>query len=210
MVNYIDLLFNILKAAGSACLIWALGWLAGQVIRYLVIKILSKIGFEEWIRKISLGKVIKRTGYLPQEFMGNLSAWIIYVVFIVFGVYVAGSVVQYYELMEFARTLIDVYIRGFLTLLLIVIVGFALIDAFIGYVYKSTELKAEMQILYPLAEYLRIVLYIAVVVFAVEQSGLGVGVLPTLLTPMIWGITIIIVLFMVYLIIQNIRAPRVA
>jgi hypothetical protein len=142
--------------------------------------------------------------------MGNLSAWIIYVVFAVLGIYVAGYVIQHEGLMDVANTLINVYLKGFLLLLLIVLIGFTLIDAFIGYVYKSTELKAEMQILYPLAEYLRIVLYIAVVVFAVEQSGLGVGVLPTLLIPMIWGITMIIVLFMVYLIIQSIKAPKTA
>lgn len=210
LANYIDVLFNTLKAVGSACLIWALGWLIGLAVKHLVAKILSKIGFDEWIWKISLGRVIKRTGYLPHEFMGNLSAWMIYIVFTVFGIYVAGAVVRHHGLMEFARTLIDVYIKGFLTLLLIVIIGFALIDAFIGYVYKSTELKAEMQILYPLAEYLRIVLYIAVVVYAVEQSGLSVGVLTTLLIPMIWGVTIITVLFVVYLIMQNLKAPRTA
>jgi len=66
-----------------------------------------------------------------------------------------------------------------------------------------------MQILYPMAEYIRITLYIAVVTYAVEQSGLGVGVLPMLLMPLIWGITILIVLFTIYLILISIRTSRV-
>ncbi|MEM3346165.1 MAG: hypothetical protein QXR36_01900, partial [Desulfurococcaceae archaeon] len=98
-----------------------------------------------------------------------------------------------------------VYIAGLLKAFLIIIIGFILVDVFVGYVYKSTELRAEMQILYPLGEYLRIVLYIAVVTYALEQSGIGIGVLTELLIPVIWGITAAIILIVVYLIVQSVK-----
>lgn len=203
----LEALLLVLKAVGIACLVWTVGWLIGQVVKYVVTKLLGKIGFDEWIRKLSIGRAIKRTGYSAHEFIGILAAWLMYIVFVVLGVYAVGYVTEWKDLVEYACTALVIY-GGFIKLLLIVIIGFMLVDVFVGYIYKSTELRSEMQMLYPLAEYLRIVLYIAIVTFGVEQSGLGVGVLPQLLQPIIWGITVIVVLFMVYLVIQSIRTPR--
>lgn len=204
----LEVVLTVLKATGLACAVWIVGWLIGQITKYVVTKVLSKVGFDEWMRKLSIGRAIKRTGYYAHEFMGLLAAWLIYVVFIALGVYVAGYVAGWVDVANYAYAVITVYISGFVKLLLIVIVGFMLVDVFVGYVYKSTELRSEMQVMYPLAEYLRIVLYMAIVVFAVEQSGLGVGVLLQLLQPIIWGMTAMVVLFMVYLIIQSIKASR--
>lgn len=208
MENYVELTLTLLKAVGLALLIWVLGWVVGQIVKYAVSKTLSKLGFDEWIKKFSFGRVIRRTGYYSHEFLGMIASWFIYVLFLVLGIYAAGYVIGNIDIMYYAYIIISVYITGFVKLFLIAIVSFILIDAFISYIYKSTELRSEMQILYPLAEYLRIVLYIAVLVFAVEQSGLGIGVLPNLLTPIIWGITAIIILFMLYLVIQNIKMPK--
>jgi hypothetical protein len=203
-----ELLFNIIISIGAALLTWLTGYLLGHGVKYFVSRLLSRIGFEEIVKRTGFGRAIKRTGLLPHEFMGSLAAVIIYIVFAILGVYIAGYVLKLEAIMSTAETALYVYVAGGLKLLFIVLIGFTLVDAFVGYVYKSTELRAEMQLLYPMAEYLRIVLYIAIVVYGVEQSGLGVGVLPSLLTPIIWGITVIIVLFVLYLIVQSIRAPR--
>lgn len=203
-----ELLFNIIISIGAALLTWLIGYLLGHGVKYFVSRLLSRVGFEEIVKRTGFGRAIKRTGLLPHEFMGSLAAVIIYIVFAILGVYIAGYVLKLEAIMSTAETALYVYVAGGVKLLFIVLIGFTLVDAFVGYVYKSTELRAEMQLLYPMAEYLRIVLYIAIVVYGVEQSGLGVGVLPSLLTPIIWGITVIIVLFVLYLIVQSIRAPR--
>lgn len=203
-----ELLFNIIISIGAALLTWLTGYLLGHGVKYFVSRLLSRVGFEEIVKRTGFGRAIKRTGLLPHEFMGSLAAVIIYIVFAILGVYIAGYVLKLEVIMSTAETALYVYVAGGVKLLFIVLIGFTLVDAFVGYVYKSTELRAEMQLLYPMAEYLRIVLYIAIVVYGVEQSGLGVGVLPSLLTPIIWGITVIIVLFVLYLIVQSIKAPR--
>jgi len=204
----VEVLLLALKAIGTACAVWIVGWLVGQVVKYMVTKLLGKIGLDEWMRRLSVGRAIRRTGYSAHEFMGILAAWLMYAIFGVLGIYASGYVAGWEDLTLYAYTALVVYIGGFIKLLLIVIAGFILADVFVGYIYRSTELRSEMQMLYPLAEYLRIVLYIAIVVFGVEQSGLGVGVLPQLLQPIIWGVTAIVVLFMVYLIVQSTKAPR--
>jgi hypothetical protein len=203
-----ELLYSIIISIGAALLTWLTGYLLGHGVKYFVSRLLSRVGFEEIVKRTGFGRAIKRTGLLPHEFMGSLAAVIIYIVFAILGVYIAGYVLKLEVIMSTAETVLYVYVAGGVKLLFIVLIGFTLVDAFVGYVYKSTELRAEMQLLYPMAEYLRIVLYIAIVVYGVEQSGLGVGVLPLLLTPIIWGITVIIVLFVLYLIVQSIRAPR--
>jgi hypothetical protein len=59
-----------------------------------------------------------------------------------------------------------------------------------------------MQLLTPVAEYLRVLLYIVVVIFAVEQGGISVEVLTNIMTPIIWGLTIAMLLIIAFNIIQ--------
>ncbi len=209
MNEIIAYFIKILEAIGYTFVIWVLGYLLGHASKYIITNILGKLGVDEFVKRTGLGRAIRRTGLMGHEFFGILTAWIIYLLFAFLGLYIAGVKLEVKFIIDIAETVIYVYIAGGLKLLLIVLIGFTLIDVFVGYIYKSTELKAEMQILYPMAEYIRITLYIAVVTYAVEQSGLGVGVLPMLLMPLIWGITILIVLFTIYLILISIRTSRV-
>jgi hypothetical protein len=56
----------------------------------------------------------------------------------------------------------------------------------------------------PVAEYLRILLYIAVLVFALEQGGLSVSTLHVVLTPIIWGLTAAMVVIVVANLVQQV------
>ena len=203
--SYLELLLLALKAVGVAVVVWVAGWFIGRAVRYVIVKLLGKTDFDEWVRKVGVGRAIRRTGYRAHEFVGAATGWLVFIVFIFVGLYASGLVAGWVELSEFAQIVIVTYIGGFMKLTLIVLVGFMLVDAFVSYIYRSTELKSELEVLYPLTEYLRISLYMAIVVFAVEQSGLGVETLSRLLLPIIWGITAIVALFMVYLIIQRTR-----
>ncbi|MEM4827215.1 MAG: hypothetical protein QXK07_04155, partial [Desulfurococcaceae archaeon] len=148
---------------------------------------------------------IRRTGHIPSELFGLIAYWFIIAVFVTLGFLVMGIIADFQQMVFISKSILTVYIAGLFKAFLIIIIGFILVDVFVGYVYKSTELRAEMQILYPLGEYLRIVLYIAVVTYALEQSGIGIGVLTELLIPVIWGITAAIILIVVYLIVQSVK-----
>uniref|UniRef100_A0A7C4FGE9 Uncharacterized protein n=1 Tax=Ignisphaera aggregans TaxID=334771 RepID=A0A7C4FGE9_9CREN len=183
----------------------ATGWLIGQAIKKLVIKALSKTPFDEWFRRFSVGRAVKTLGYTAEEFLGVLAAWIIHIISMILGIYTAAYIFNWQQIKELSYLALTVYAVGFLKIFIIAVIGFILVDIFIGYIYRSTELRGEIQMLRPLAEYLRIVLYIAIMIFAIEQGGLGLGVLPQLLIPIIWGVTVMIILFMIYLIIQSTR-----
>jgi len=100
------------------------------------------------------------------------------------------------------QQLLNVYIVGFLKALIIIIIGFILTDVFVSYIYKSSELRTEMQLLAPVAEYLRLLFYIVIVIFAIEQTGISVEALTNMLTPIIWGLTVAMLLIIVFNIIQ--------
>lgn len=205
MNGVLNIVVDILLAIGVACGVWAVGYVVALLTRKIVTLSLGKIGFDDWVRKLNIGRAVKRTGYMPSEFFGLMAHWIVIVIFIALGFLAMSMVMGSQNMVYFFKNIITVYIAGFLKALLIIIIGFILVDIFVGYVYKSTELRAEMQVLYPLGEYLRIVLYIAVVTYALEQGGIGLGVLASLLIPVIWGITIAIILIVVYLILQSIK-----
>ncbi|MGC9051968.1 MAG: hypothetical protein ACP5J3_13690, partial [Pyrobaculum sp.] len=40
----------------------------------------------------------------------------------------------------------------------------------------------------PVAEYIRIILYLVVITFALEQGGISVATLTAMLTPITWGL----------------------
>lgn len=201
----LDVVVKVLLAFGVACAVWITGYILALIARKTVSTSLSRMRFDEWVRMLNIGKAIRRTGHIPSELFGIIAYWFIIAVFVTLGFLAMGIVADFQEMVSISKSILTIYIAGLLKAFLIIIIGFILVDVFVGYVYKSTELRAEMQILYPLGEYLRIVLYIAVVTYALEQSGIGIGVLTELLIPVIWGITAAIILIVVYLIVQSVK-----
>lgn len=179
----------------------ALGYVIGRLLKYIVTFILDRIGFDDWIKKISVGKAIIRAGFVPARFFGNLVAWIVYISFILLAVGVGsrevsrdlGGVLYLDDLSNIAFSLLTVYVSGFIKAFLAAVAGFILVDGFVGYIYKTSELRSEVYLLVPVAEYLRILLYINVIIFSLSLSGVGVDELLTILQPVIWGITAIMI-----------------
>ncbi|MFP3252243.1 MAG: hypothetical protein RXO32_11030, partial [Thermoproteus sp.] len=76
------------------------------------------------------------------------------------------------------------------------IIGFILVDGFVEYIYKGALSKNEA-VVGPVAEYIRIILYLVVVTFALEQGGINVSTLTAMLTPITWGLTAAVVAVLV-------------
>jgi hypothetical protein len=197
-----DLVVDVSIAIGLVAFIGIIGFLLGKGVKALVIKVSERLGFDEWLRRFSFGRAIKRTGLSAGEFFGTVSSWILYVVFIVLGIHYGSKYLGLVEIAGMTQKLLNVYIVGFLKALIIIIIGFILADVFVSYIYKSSELRTEMQLLAPVAEYLRLLFYIVIVVFAIEQTGMSVEALTNMLTPIIWGLTVAMLLIIVFNIIQ--------
>jgi hypothetical protein len=199
-VDYLSLL----RAIGFAALTILIGYVAGALVKRFIRYVLTKVGFDEWFKKFAVGKAILRSGYVASEFFGLVISWIIYVTATLLAVAIAAADLGITAISEPLYYIVSVYVAGFAKAFAIMIVGFILVDTFIGYVYKSTELRSEVSFLTPVAEYLRILLYIAILVFALEQGGLNVSTLYILLTPIIWGLTIAMIVIILANLVQQV------
>lgn len=183
-----DLLVNI----GVAALIVVIGFIGGRIAKRLVNYILQKVGINEWFRKFNIGRAIVRGGYAPSELFGLICSWVIYLL----GLLYAMLYLTRYPLLQPIHEPIGMaigLIYGAVKALLVIVVGYILVDTFIGYIYKSGS-ESHLISLVPAAEYLRIILYLVVLIYALQLGGLPVEILWGLITPVIWGLTIIIVI----------------
>ncbi|MCC6021793.1 MAG: hypothetical protein LM560_01560 [Desulfurococcaceae archaeon] len=196
--------FNLVIAIGLTVAIVLVGYVLGILARRLILYILTKVGFDEWFKKFAVGKAILRSGYSASEFFGLITSWVIYLTSFLLALAILTSSLNLTSLSDTLYTIVSVYVVGFIKAFLIIITGFILTDAFIGYIYKSSELRSEVRLLTPVAEYLRIMIYLAVIVFALEQGGLNVYSLNMLLVPIIWGLTIAMIIIIISQVIQQV------
>jgi len=177
----------------------------GKLTRFLLSVFFDRIGFNEWVKRISIGKAIIRAGFTPSEFFSSLIAWIIYIAFILLAVNFGskevsrelGGIFYLNDLADATYAILTIYLGGFIKAFLVIIVGFILIDGFVGYIYKVSEPRAETPLLAPVAEYLRILLYISVIIFALSVGGISVRELIQILQPVVWGITAIMIVVVI-------------
>jgi hypothetical protein len=196
--------FNLVIAIGLTVAIVLIGYVLGILARRLILYILTKVGFDEWFKKFAVGKAILRSGYSASEFFGLITSWVIYLTSFLLALATLTSSLNLTPLSDTLYTIVSVYVVGFIKAFLIIITGFILTDTFIGYIYKSSELRSEVRLLTPVAEYLRIMIYLAVIVFALEQGGLNVYSLNMLLVPIIWGLTIAMIIIIISQVIQQV------
>jgi hypothetical protein len=199
-VDYLSLL----RAAGFAVLIVLAGYVVGTLVKRAIRYLLTRVGLDEWFKKFAIGKAMLRGGYTASEFFGAVASWIIYVAAVLLAIATATADLGITAVSEPLYYTISVYVVGLVKAFIIMVVGFTLVDAFIGYIYKSTELRSEVMFLTPVAEYLGILFYIAVLVFALEQGGLSVSTLYVILTPIIWGLTLAMVVIVVANLVQQV------
>jgi small-conductance mechanosensitive channel len=183
---------TVLYHAAVAVLIAVFGIVLGRVVRRMVDRILFRLGFNDWFRNFNIGRALLRSGYTPSEFFGSVAAWLLYLIFILTAVaYLAVSFGRV-DVSEWVTSIIAVYLFGFVKFFIISIIGFILVDGFVEYIYKGALSRNEA-VVGPVAEYIRIILYLVVVTFALEQGGINVTTLSSMLTPITWGLAVAVV-----------------
>ncbi|MEL9989943.1 MAG: hypothetical protein QXP98_03730 [Thermoproteus sp.] len=171
-----------------AVLIGAVGYLVGRFARWVLAKGLARVGFDDWFRRFNIGKAILRSGYAAGEFFGSVAAWLIYLTFVLLAASYLAYSLGYSTWGDALLSVVYVYIYGFVKFFIIAIVGFILVDGFVEYIYKGAILKEDSRLLAPVAEYIRVVLYLVVVTFALQQGGIDVSTLSQMLIPITWGL----------------------
>jgi len=183
---------TVLYHAAVAVLIAVFGIVLGRVVRRMVDRLLFRLGFNDWFRNFNIGRALLRSGYTPSEFFGSVAAWLLYLIFILTAVAYLAMSFGRVEVSEWVTSIIAVYLFGFVKFFIISIIGFILVDGFVEYIYKGALSRNEA-VVGPVAEYIRIILYLVVVTFALEQGGINVTTLSSMLTPITWGLAVAVV-----------------
>jgi hypothetical protein len=183
---------TVLYHVAVAVLIAVFGVVLGRVVRRVVDRLLFRLGFNDWFRNFNIGRALLRSGYTPSEFFGSVAAWLLYLFFILTAVAYLGMSFGRVDISEWVASILVVYLFGFVKFFIISIVGFILVDGFVEYIYKGALSRSEA-VVGPVAEYIRIILYLVVVTFALEQGGINVATLSSMLTPITWGLAAAVV-----------------
>jgi len=183
---------TVLYHAAVAVLIAVFGIVLGRLVRRMVDRLLFRLGFNDWFRNFNIGRALLRSGYTPSEFFGSVAAWLLYLIFILTAVAYLAMSFGRVEVSEWVTSIIAVYLFGFVKFFIISIIGFILVDGFVEYIYKGALSRNEA-VVGPVAEYIRIILYLVVVTFALEQGGINVTTLSSMLTPITWGLAVAVV-----------------
>jgi len=192
-VEILSLLYHV----GVSVLIVVFGLVLGRVVRRVLDRALFRLGFNDWFRNFNIGRALLKSGYTAGEFFGSVAAWIIYLLFILLAVAYLAENFGNRGLHEWVMSVINVYLFGFVKFFIISIIGFILVDGFTEYIYRGALSKSET-VVGPVAEYIRIILYLVVVTFALEQGGINVATLSAMLTPITWGLAAAVVAVLVF------------
>lgn len=205
MTSY-EYLLNVALYVVVSIAIIVVGYVVGRLARRGVGLLLYRLGADEWLKKFAVGRAIVRGGYPPSEFFGLVTSWVIYAAAVLLSLEYLSSSLGLQGVYDTCVALLQ-YLIGFVKAFVIVIVGFLLVDSFVGYVYRSSELEGArgLALMAPIAEYLRVILYVVVLIFALEQGGIRVTTLWILMTPVVWGLTAIMVAVVVSEIVRRAR-----
>jgi len=187
---------TVLYHVAVAVLIAVFGIVLGRVVRRVVDRVLFRLGFNDWFRNFNIGRALLRSGYTPSEFFGSVAAWLLYLFFILTAVAYLGMSFGRVEVSAWVASILVVYLFGFVKFFIISIIGFILVDGFVEYIYKGALSRNEA-VVGPVAEYIRIILYLVVVTFALEQGGIDVTTLSLMLTPITWGLAVAVVVVLI-------------
>jgi hypothetical protein len=190
----LEILVEYLTATAILIGIVIVTYVIGRLVKYFVRYMAGRTGFSDWMVKFHLGKAIVRSGMSVGEFFGEVSMWLILITGVLFGLATWFSLVNYPYVATLMLDIVNTYVYGFVKAFIIVVVGFLLTDAFIGYVYKGGEEGNKLEFLSPIGEYLRLLFYLAVLIFALDVGGLSVNTLTMILLPVVWGLTIIMII----------------
>ncbi len=165
-----------------AIIILIIGWILGRFLGRIVAEVLDRIGVDDALRKTAVGQYIERSGTSIVRWFELLVRWFIYLIAIL----AAISVLQITSLTLFVAAIVA-YIPNIIIFLIILVVGFILIDWLVDFL-QSYGRSQNIEYMGVFALVLRAFLYFVVAILALEQLLIDLSIIYTFITPIAWGV----------------------
>lgn len=170
----------------AALILLLIGWIVGRILGKYIALFLERIGVGNAMANTSIGMAIEE-----QYGGGNrgiirlfelLVRWFIYLIAIL----AAANVLQLTFLTSLVQSIVA-FIPNIAMFLIILIVGFLLIDYFARFVRGIGDVQ-RISMLGPVVSMLEVFLYFVVVMLALQQLRLDLTIIYIFITPLAWGI----------------------
>jgi hypothetical protein len=163
---------------------WIVGRLLGRAVRIVLDKISEQHIVEEGADVASVRGSFKNAG-LTVGYVGDIAVRI--VVYLI-AILAAVDILKLDYLSQLMMMVVE-YIPHVVAFVIIFVVGFILIDAFIDFLNRYYSQK-DVQFIDPVLILVRIFLYFVTAILALSQLELDLTIIYTFVTPIAWGIGI--------------------
>jgi small-conductance mechanosensitive channel len=176
---------NLLPMLIGAIIVLIIGWIVGRVLGKAVAVLIDKFGIEKSIGKTAIGKTFLKTG---RDSLAQIADFIVRIVIYLFAIMAASDILGITYLSALIAQLIA-YIPNLVAFVVILFVGLILIDTFSDFIITYGE-HGNLDLIKPAISILRVFLYFIVIMLALTQLKLDLGIIYAFITPVAWGVGI--------------------
>lgn len=173
-----------LPRVALALVVLAIGWLMGQLVYYVLDKVIGKMGLETAFRRASVGRAILRSGYTPGGFFAALGKGIAYLFTITYALDVLAIPILSASVEAFLE-----YLPSLVQGILILVAGFVLADWIGESIEKGSFSTAQSHLI---GQLVRIPLYFVSITIALVQMKVDVTILYIFAQAIAWSLAIAI------------------
>ena len=166
----------------AAIIILVIGWIIGRLLGKVVSRVLDKIGVDDALRKTSIGKAIEQSGTNIVHLFDLIVRWFVYLIAIV----AASNVLKLDFLSNLFQTIVF-YLPHVLMFLIILIVGFIVVDYFAD-ILQGWGKTQNIEFLGVIILLLRVFFYFIILILALSQLLIDLTIIYTFITPLAWGV----------------------
>ncbi|MDN7024320.1 hypothetical protein FGU65_05340 [Methanoculleus sp. FWC-SCC1] len=182
--SFIDSAIAFLPNLILAIIILIIGWIVGRILGRITAEILDRLGVDDALRKTSVGTYIERSTMNISRLFDLIVRWFIYLIAIL-----AAVGVLEIEALTAAVGTILAYIPNVVAFLLILIVGFIVVDWVLDFI-SSTGERHQVEYMGLVTMLLRAFFYFIIVILALEQLLLDLSIIYVFVVPIAWGVGI--------------------
>ena len=182
--KWYDGIVAILPVVIGAVLILVIGWIVGRLLGKAVRMILDKLKVDSLFADSSFLKALAGAGITISYIFDVVIRLFVYLI----AVLAAVDLLNLDYLSALMKDIVE-YIPHIIVFVMIVLVGFILIDYFADFLLKFHP-TASVDLMQPVILVMRVFLYFVVAIFALSQLKLDLTIIYTFLTPVAWGIGI--------------------
>ncbi|MDR2854957.1 MAG: hypothetical protein LBV40_02220 [Methanomicrobiales archaeon] len=181
----VDTTVSILPLVIGAVILLIIGWIVGRVLGKAVSVLIDKLGLEKNVGKTAIGKTFLKTGWASFADIGD---FIVRIIVYLFAIMAAANVLGITYLSALIAQMIA-YVPSLVAFVIILFVGLILVDYFADFVVAYSE-HGTLHLVKPVIFLFRFFLYFIVIMLALTQLKIDLGIIYAFITPVAWGVGI--------------------